>query len=60
VGQNKANPLAAIVSGALMLEFLGEDEAAATITRAVQDYARTTTNTQASTTEIGDAIAGKV
>lgn len=59
-GQNKANPLAAIVSGALMLEFLGEDEAAATITRAVQDYARTTTNTQASTTEIGDAIAGKV
>ena len=43
-----------------MLEFLGEDEAAATITSAVQDYARTTTNNQATTTEIGDAIAGKV
>ena len=58
-GQNKANPLAAIVSGALMLEFLGENDAAKNVNRVVQDYALNST-TQASTTEIGDAIAGKV
>jgi len=59
-GQNKANPLAAIVSGALMLEQLGETDAAARIQAAVRNYADQNPESQASTTEIGDAIAGKV
>ena len=58
-GQAKANPLAAISSGALMLEFLGETEAASRISAAVTEYAMSTTE-QASTGEIGDAIAGRV
>ncbi len=59
-GQSKANPLAAIISGALMLEHLGETDAAERITAAVQDYVKIPTTTPASTQEIGDAIAGKV
>ncbi|MEI8404756.1 MAG: 3-isopropylmalate dehydrogenase [Actinomycetes bacterium] len=58
-GQAKANPLAAISSGALMLEFLGETEAAGRISAAVTEYAMSTTE-HASTGEIGDAIAGRV
>jgi len=38
VGQNKANPLAAVSSAILMLEHLGEVEAAARIERAVRDF----------------------
>ena len=38
-GTGRANPLAAVSSAALMLEHLGEDEAAQRITRAVQDFA---------------------
>ncbi|NNN00869.1 MAG: 3-isopropylmalate dehydrogenase [Acidimicrobiaceae bacterium] len=38
VGTGRANPLAAVSSAALMLEHLGEDEAAARIARAVQDF----------------------
>ena len=38
VGQNKANPLAAVSSAVLMLEHLGEVEAAARIERAVRDF----------------------
>ncbi|NLA37056.1 MAG: 3-isopropylmalate dehydrogenase [Actinobacteria bacterium] len=52
-GQNKANPIAAIISGAMMLEFLGEDAAASRIRTAVEHPERFT----GSTTEIGDAIA---
>ena len=58
-GQAKANPLAAISSGALMLEFLGETDAAARIAAAVTEYAMSTTES-ASTGDIGDAIAGRV
>ena len=58
-GQAKANPLAAISSGALMLEFLGETEAAERIAAAVTQYAMSNTE-PASTGEIGDAIAGRV
>ena len=58
-GQAKANPLAAISSGALMLEFLGETDAAERIATAVTQYAMSTTE-PASTGEIGDAIAGRV
>lgn len=35
-GQNKANPIAAILSGAMMLDTLGESEAAAVIRQGVQ------------------------
>ena len=38
VGTNRANPLAAVSSAVLMLEHLGEDEAAARIARAVRDF----------------------
>ncbi len=58
-GQAKANPLAAISSGALMLEFLGEADAAERIATAVTQYAMSNTE-PASTGEIGDAIAGRV
>ena len=51
VGTGKANPIAAILSAALMLEFLGENAAAERI-RTACDTAPT-----GSTTEIGNAIA---
>ena len=55
-GQNKANPLAAIISLGLMLEFLGEAEAAAAVAKACDSPERHT----GGTTEIGDAIAAAV
>lgn len=54
VGTGRANPTAAILSAALMLDFLGETEAAARI-RTACSHPHTGT-----TTEIGDAIAEKV
>ncbi len=51
-GQNKANPIAAIYSGAMMLDHLGETEAAAKI-RAACDAC---TELSGSTTEIGAAV----
>ena len=53
-GQNKANPTAAILSAALMLDFLGETAAADRI-RSACDEAGT-----GSTTSVGDAIAARV
>jgi 3-isopropylmalate dehydrogenase len=53
-GQNKANPTAAILSGAMMLEFLGEQDAAARIRKACEDVPA------GSTTAIGDEIARRV
>jgi len=53
-GQGKANPVAAILSGAMMLEFLGEDDAAARIRAACEDVP------DASTSAIGDEIAKRV
>lgn len=38
VGTNRANPLAAVSSAVLMLEHLGEDDAATRIARAVRDF----------------------
>ena len=55
-GQNKANPIAAILSGAMMLEFLGEIDAAAKITAACNGNLDAT----GSTTEIGDMLADAV
>ncbi len=53
-GQNKANPVAAILSGAMMLEFLGETDAATRVRAACRQPV------SGSTTEIGDAIAALV
>lgn len=55
-GQNKANPVAAILSGAMMLDFLGESEAAERIRKASADPQ----TYSGSTTEIGDQIASRV
>lgn len=55
-GQNKANPAAAILSAALMLDHLGEAAAAARIRAACSDPASLT----GSTTEIGDLVASKL
>jgi 3-isopropylmalate dehydrogenase len=54
VGTGKANPIAAILSAALMLDFLGEAGAAARIRTACADQPTGTT------TEIGDRIAERV
>jgi 3-isopropylmalate dehydrogenase len=53
-GQNLANPTAAILSAALMLDFLGEDAAADRIRAACDDPG------SGSTTSVGDTIATRV
>jgi 3-isopropylmalate dehydrogenase len=65
-GQNVINPLAAICAGAMMLETLGELEAAAAIDRAVGEVTSTKLKSLAvgkmgySTTEVGDMVAERV
>jgi 3-isopropylmalate dehydrogenase len=60
-GQQKADPTAAILSVALLLEHLGHDEAARTVESAViDDLAARGTGTVRRTSEIGDAIAARV
>ncbi len=59
-GQNKANPLAAISSGALMLRHLGEDDAASRIEAVIREFAQDPAAQTASTIEIGDAISGRL
>jgi 3-isopropylmalate dehydrogenase len=56
VGTGRANPLAAIRSAAMMLDFLGEADAAARITKAMQDVIPMA----GTTTELGDAVASRV
>ena len=53
-GQNRANPTAAILSAALMLDFLGEPAAADRIRAACADPVT------GSTTSVGDTIAARV
>ena len=53
-GQNKANPTAAVLSAALMLDFLGETGSAAAIRAACDDAG------SGSTTSVGDTIAARV
>ncbi|MGE3620021.1 MAG: isocitrate/isopropylmalate family dehydrogenase, partial [Acidimicrobiia bacterium] len=55
-GQRKANPVAAILSAALMLDFLGEADAAARIRKACED----TASLVGTTTEVGDLVAARV
>jgi tartrate dehydrogenase/decarboxylase/D-malate dehydrogenase len=64
-GQNIANPIGMIWSGAMMLEHLGEEEAAADIMTAIEDVLTTGPKTPdmkgvASTQEVGAAIAGAI
>ena len=55
-GTGKADPRAAIVSAAMMLEFLGETDAAARVREAVEK----SDDVEGTTGEIGDAIAERV
>lgn len=55
-GQAKANPIAAILSAALMLDFLGEENAAARIVKACE----ATTAVDGSTSVIADAVIGNL
>ncbi len=65
-GKNVINPLAAICATAMMLETLGESEAAARIERAVRDVTATKLKSLTagqmgySTTEVGDMVALRV
>jgi 3-isopropylmalate dehydrogenase len=59
-GTGKANPVAAIRSAALMLDFLGGTDAAASVTAAVTEFINSTPGATLSTTEIGDAIAARL
>jgi 3-isopropylmalate dehydrogenase len=54
VGTGKANPVAAILSAALMLDFLGEEEASAKVRAACDEPVSGTTS------EIGSQIAARV
>ena len=55
-GQNKANPVAAILSAAMMLDHLGEADAAARVRKACADTATLT----GSTSEIGDLVVSRL
>jgi len=55
-GTGKADPRAAIVSAAMMMEFLGKEDAAQRVREAIEK----TEDVTGSTSEIGDAIAEQV
>jgi 3-isopropylmalate dehydrogenase len=64
-GKNVANPLAAINAGGMMLDFLGEKEAAATLDRAIaalltSGRVRSLNAGDHSTSEIGDLVTAEV
>ncbi|MDP9074316.1 MAG: 3-isopropylmalate dehydrogenase [Actinomycetota bacterium] len=69
-GTGRANPIAAIISAAMMLDFLGQGDRASRITKAVAAYLaaddqhiddRTShTEQRPSTSQVGDAIAERV
>jgi 3-isopropylmalate dehydrogenase len=64
-GQNKANPAGAILSAALMLEYLGHAEAAAAVERAVREAIAAGDTTRdlggpLSTREAGEKIKGRI
>jgi isocitrate dehydrogenase (NAD+) len=65
-GKNKANPMALILTGAMMLDHLGELEAATRVRRAVHDVLREGKKLTGDlggttgTTEIAEAIAGRL
>ena len=55
-GTSKADPRAAVISAAMMLEFLGETDAASRVLDAVAK----TDHVTGSTSEVGDAIAASI
>src|SRR5439155_26527710 len=55
-GTGRANPLAAIRSAALLLDFLGEADAAARVTKACQEAV----DVAGTTSEIGDHVAERL
>jgi 3-isopropylmalate dehydrogenase len=57
VGTGKADPTAAVISAAMMLDFLGEADAASRITKALESLPALPS---ATTEQIGDAIAERV
>ena len=59
-GQQLADPTAAILSAALMLDRLGHTEAAARVTAAVEADLAARGTTKRSTAQVGDAIAAAV
>jgi len=65
-GKGVANPIAAISAGQMMLEYLGEKEAASAIERAIErclvmgKVSSLTTRSGMSTSEIGDTVAQEV
>jgi len=65
-GMNVINPMAAIMAGQMMLEVLGEAEAAASIEKAAMQVVATKLKSLAasrmgySTTEVGDLVAAAV
>ncbi len=64
-GQGVANPIGAIWSASLMLDHLGEREAAQRVMAAIEDVCREGIRTRdvggdASTSEVGDAVAARV
>jgi 3-isopropylmalate dehydrogenase len=56
VGTGKADPRAAIICAAMMLEFLDEPDSAARVRKAVA----ASEETAGTTSELGDDIAGRV
>ncbi len=56
-GTGRADPTAAIISAAMMLDFLGSSDAAARIRKAVAGF---TPTAGSSTSQIGDAVAERV
>lgn len=65
-GKNRANPLAAILAGQMMLEHLGEQKAADGVERAVIDVLKEgkvrtyDLGGKSSTSDVGDAVAARV
>jgi 3-isopropylmalate dehydrogenase len=65
-GQNVINPLAAVIAGAMMLDFLGEEQAARGIEAAVASVCRDNLKSLNagrmgySTSEVGDLVAGRL
>jgi 3-isopropylmalate dehydrogenase len=62
VGTGRANPLGAIASAAMMLEFLGQNDAASRITAAVREVANETRakGARLTTKELGELVAERV
>jgi len=61
-GTGRANPVAAIISAAMMLDFLGEVDAASRVVKAIECHTTSHTDSEhrPSTAEVGDAIAERV